>query len=125
MLIIAPLVSLSHPSRLNADGTLDSGFQNGISGADSAIHSIAIQDDGKLLIGGGFGTVHGIRRSGIARLNADGLVDSGYQNGLSGIGGYLTFGQSVNSIAVQSDGKALIGGDFTTVNGESRNGIAR
>ena len=109
-------------ARLNKDGTLDTTFQNGLSGANCCVSSIAVQIDRKVIIGGGFTSVNGVSRTNVARLNADGTLDTGFQNGLSGVGGLNSY---VTSVAVQSDGKVLIGGGFTTVNGVSRKGIAR
>jgi uncharacterized delta-60 repeat protein len=111
-------------ARLNADGTVDNGFQNGLPGADYSVNSVALQSDGKVLIGGYFTMVNGVVRGRIARLNANGTVDNGFQNGLPGVGPPFDR-SSVDSIAVQSDGKVLIGGFFYTVNGEDRFGIAR
>ncbi len=104
-------------ARLNADGTLDTGFNPG-TGANWA-SSIALQPDGKVLIGGWFTAVNGTNRSGIARLNANGSLDGSFNPG-TGVSG-----SSVSSIALQPDGKVLIGGSFTTVNGTNRNHIAR
>ena len=113
-------VTRNRVARLNADGTLDTAFQNGFSGADGIVRSIATQPDGKVLIGGNFTSVNGLTRNAIARLNGDGTVDVGFQNGLSGANN-----QSVTSIAAQSDGKVLVGGGFTAINGVARNRIAR
>jgi uncharacterized delta-60 repeat protein len=99
-------------ARLNADGTLDHTFMNGLSGADGRVDAIAVQSDGKILIGDAGG-------ARIARLNADGTLDGGFQNRPSGVVG------GVSSIDVQSDGKVLIGGDFTQVNDMPAAGIAR
>ena len=79
---------------------------------------MAVQPDGKILIGGYFTSVGGVSRNKIARLNADGTLDISFDPGDGA-------NNSVNSVALQSDGKILIGGDFTTVGGVSRNGIAR
>ncbi len=106
-------------ARLNADGTLDSGFENGVAGPDGTVSAIARQSDGKLLVGGRFGSVHGVSRGGIARLNANGTLDSGFDQGISGPN------SSVYSVAAQSDGKVLLGGIFTAVNGVGRSNIAR
>jgi uncharacterized delta-60 repeat protein len=106
-------------ARLDAAGALDSGFQDGLSGLNGAVYSIALQRDGKVLIGGRFTTVNGVSRNNLARLNTDGTLDTTFQNGLAGPD-YI-----IESIAVQSDGKVLIGGLFNTVNGVSRNSIAR
>ena len=106
-------------ARLNSDGSLDTSFQNGLAGANSGVYSMAVQSDGKVLIGGVFTTVNGVTRNRIARLNSDGSLDASFQNVLIGGNG------TVNSVALQSDGKVLIGGWFTTVNGVARNDIAR
>jgi uncharacterized delta-60 repeat protein len=114
-------------ARLNADGTLDTGFLNGLSGVNSYVNSVAVQIDGKIIIGGAFDSVNEENRNAIARLNTDGTLDSSFLNGLSGVK-FPLIGRDygfVFSVAVQRDSKVLIGGWFTEVNGESRNGIAR
>jgi uncharacterized delta-60 repeat protein len=116
-------VSRNNIARLNADGTLDEGFLNGLSGTDGAVNSIALQGDGKLLLGGVFATVNDVSRLNIARLNTDGALDGGFQNPMVRVSG--PFLPSVDSVALQSDGRVLIGGEFTTVDGVSRNRIAR
>jgi len=106
-------------ARLNADGSLDGGFNPSI-GAPGVVHSVAVQADGKVLIGGGFLAVNGTSRKNIARLNADGSLDSDFNP--------TTWGYpnaTVESVAVQSDGKVVVGGSFTQVNSEVRNRIAR
>lgn len=114
-------VARNHMARLQADGTLDRAFLEGLSGPDGVVHSLAVQSDGKIVIAGNFSSVNGVARYavGLARLNADGTLDTGFLEGLSGPNG------QVDSLAVQSDGKVLIGGDFHSVNGEPRVGIAR
>src|SRR5439155_26956364 len=97
-------------ARLNTDGSLDTNFLSGLTGPNSAVRSIRIQSDGKLVIGGQFSTVNGTARGRIARLNTDGTLDTTFGNGLAGA-------STVYSVAVQSDGKILIGGYFGTVNG--------
>jgi uncharacterized delta-60 repeat protein len=104
-------------ARLNADGSLDTSFDPG-AGADSAVRSIVVQADRKVLVGGDFTTVDGVTQAHIARLNADGSLDAGFSTG-SGVS------SPVYSLAVQADGKVLIGGSFTTVDGTLRNRIAR
>ena len=81
---------------------------------------MAVQADGKIVLGGQFTTVNGTARNRIARLNGDGSLES-----------TATFnpGTGANSfvfcVAVQADGKLVIGGAFTTVNGTARVGLAR
>lgn len=108
-------------ARLNADGTLESSttFNPG-SGADARVNSIAVQYDGKLLIAGDFTSVNGQARSRIARLLANGTVESTATfNAGTGANG------RVRSVTLQPDGKILLTGEFTTINGQSCNRIAR
>lgn len=112
-----PRVALT---RLNADGNLDLGF-NFTASAGASISALAIQPDGKILVGGGFDTVGGTARNGIARINADGTIDTTFDPG-SGTG---MFGGGPNRFALQLDGKVLMSGFFNSVNGTTRNGLAR
>jgi uncharacterized delta-60 repeat protein len=112
-------VARSGIARLNPDGSLDTGFQNGMSGVDFAINAVATQTNGQIVIAGGFTMVNGTNRNGIAQLNVDGSLDTGFLNGLTGVDAPIA------AIAVQPDGGIVLGGDFTMVNGTSRNGIAR
>ena len=92
--------------------------------ANNFVRSIAVQADGKILAGGDFtaNSIGGQTRNFIARLDAvTGLADSFDPNANN---------TSVRSVAVQQDGKILVGGDFTTLapNGGAavtRNSIAR
>ncbi|WP_198973221.1 delta-60 repeat domain-containing protein, partial [Xylophilus sp. ASV27] len=68
-------------ARLNADGSLDTGFNPG---ANSTVYSLAVQPDGKVLVGGAFNQLGGQRRNGLARLNADGSLDTGFDPGANG-----------------------------------------
>ncbi len=104
-------------ARLNADGSLDTTFNPN---ADSWIRSIAVQADGKILIGGWFTSIGGVARKYIARLNPDGTVDSEFDPKLD-----YPFSGFVYPIAIQADGKIIVGGDFTSVSGVSRRSIAR
>jgi hypothetical protein len=45
------------------------------SGANGTVHAVAIQADGKVLIGGEFTEVNGFSRNSIAKLNANGAMD--------------------------------------------------
>lgn len=103
-------------ARLNADGTTDPEFN---SVANGAVNAVRLQTDGKILIGGAFTTINGTTRNRIARLNTDGSLDGTFQNGLTGASGI------VRCLQIQTDGKILIGGDFTAVNSISRGYVAR
>ena len=96
--------------RLNADGNLDTTFNPG---ANGEIYSLALQADGKILVGGNFSMVGGggtgeAARNRIARLNTNGSLDNSFDPGANGI---------VQALAVQSDGRILVGGQFTTLGG--------
>jgi len=104
--------------RSNSDGTRDAGFTPSGAGPDFEIYSIVIQSDGKILIGGNFEHYDSVQCSYFARLNSDGTLDTSFitSNGPD---------SSVSCIAVQSDGKILVGGTFTTYNGIARPYISR
>lgn len=107
-------------SRLNPDGSLDQTFRLQISGS---ISSIALMADGQILLAGGWVTSAGVQRSGLGRINSDGTIDFGFDpqiknpNSLGPPGG--------PSCAVQFDGKILIGGAFSVVDGQSATSFAR
>ncbi len=103
-------------ARVNADGTIDAAFQTDINGN---VTTIVVQTDGKILIAGDFTRVDGVARNGFARLNSDGSLDTTFDAGAT------TAASSINAIVVQADGKILLGGSFTELNGVNRNGIAR
>lgn len=104
-------------AQLNADGTLDQSFDIG-TGADGAIHTIIRQHDGRIVVAGDFYLFNGTYCPNIARLNADGTMDTTFSSGLGADG-------SIYCMAMQADGFILIGGDFTTYDGASRNRLAR
>ena len=51
-----------------------SAYQGGL-GVNGTVYAIAMQPDGKVIIGGHFTTVNGIPRTNLARLNVDGTLD--------------------------------------------------
>lgn len=103
-------------ARLNADGTIDSSFKAASIGG--SVEKVLAQPDDKILIGGSFVTINGVSRRFVARLNADGSLDASFN---PGTGGNLP----VHSIFLKPDGKILIGGDFSTFNGNPRSKIAQ
>ncbi|MDQ7826993.1 MAG: delta-60 repeat domain-containing protein [Candidatus Eremiobacteraeota bacterium] len=104
-------------AQVNPDGSLDTSFNPG-TGSDTAIEALAVQSDGKIIIGGQFSTVNGVSRNRIARLNPDGTLDTSFDPGTG-------FSSTVWALAVQSDGKIVVGGNFVTYNGFPCNHIAR
>jgi uncharacterized delta-60 repeat protein len=108
-------VAINNIARLNTDGTLDTAF-NPNADSDGAVFSVAVQADGKILLGGDFIGINGQQRQRIARLNPDGTLDTAFNPNSNG---------GIRSIAVQADGKVLAGGLFSTIGGQTRINIAR
>jgi hypothetical protein len=69
-------------------------------------------------VGGDFTTYNGTAANLIIRLNPNGSVDNTFVYGTG-------FDSSVFSVVVQSDGKILVGGDFTDYDGTAANKIIR
>ncbi|MGI8966063.1 MAG: delta-60 repeat domain-containing protein, partial [Limisphaerales bacterium] len=86
-----------------AAGDVDLSFDPG-SGVNGPVNAVAVQPDGKVIIGGQFTMVKGLQRTNLARLNADGSGDATFNP----IRPY----NAVDALALQSDGKVLVGGNF-------------
>ena len=106
-------------ARVNADGSVDTNFDFNVN-VGAAVRAIAIQNDGRVVIGGDFTNVNGVALNHIARLNANGTVDTNFTaevgSGANGI---------VNDLALQADGRIVVVGQFTQANGVTRNNITR
>ena len=112
-------------ARLNGDGSIDLGFDPG-TGADDVVYTIALQSDGKIYVGGLFTSFNGTRRVGLARLLANGPVDTSFLDT-----SYNQFAGLINTVhsrvvqpknylftvAVQTDGGVIIGGRFSNLGG--------
>jgi len=104
--------------RLNSDGSLDRAFNPNVGSSFvvfGIVKAIALQPDGKLIIGGYFDRVGGETCClNVCRLNSDGSLDSNF---------YLPYGadgESVSTIAIQTDGEILLSGDLSTLGGYYR-----
>ncbi|HEX5706734.1 MAG TPA: delta-60 repeat domain-containing protein, partial [Pyrinomonadaceae bacterium] len=106
-------------ARLHADGSLDTSFLNSGAGAESTVWALAFQTDGRVVIVGDFSSYNGTPRERIARLNADGSLDTSFL--ASGAGADTT----VSAVAVQPDGRVLVGGFFSSIAGTARDSVAR
>lgn len=105
--------------RLNPDGSLDTGFNPHFAGYDTIVYSIAVQADGRILVGGEF--MQGSSEPHFfSRINPDGTMDTSFDLRPGGVSDSV-----VNSVALQADGKILVGGAFTTLVGQARTNIAR
>ena len=103
--------------RLNANGSVDQTFGLG-NGINNAALALALQSDGRIIVGGQFSQVDLTQRFNLARLNTNGSVDLSFDPG-NGPNG------DVNAIVIQPDGRIIIGGTFIGYNGFARGGIAR
>ncbi len=107
-------------ARLETNGDLDSGFTP-VVGTQATVKAIAIQPDNKILLGGDFYGANGSLRPRLTRLNPDGTTDFSFNPGAE----FVLFGD-VDAIALQPDGKIIIGGTFTSYGGMAAHaGIAR
>ena len=108
-----------------APGTPDPGFRPRIeSVADDGtprpgvVHCLAVQSDGRILVGGSFNRVNGIARTNLARINPDGSLDRLFLAGVDS-------GGDVEAIVLRPDGLIWLGGRFRQVNGQRRKALAR
>ena len=71
-----------------------------------AVYDFELLPEGKVLMGGDFTAVQGSTYGRLARLNADGTVDTSFVN--------PAFNADVQCVARLPDGKILVGGNFTS-----------
>jgi uncharacterized delta-60 repeat protein len=107
--------------RLNIDGTVDTNFSAGITAGEPTIHSLAVQPDGKVLLGGMFFGVNGATRIRLARVNADGTLDSNFVASATSSQSFTT----VSHVTLQTNSQIVIAGSFESVNGAPHTNIAR
>ena len=112
-------VSRNKIVRLNSNGSIDTSFNPG-TGFNSIVYSTALQEDGKILVGGRFFIFNGIVTNYITRLNSDGSIDESFNVGVN-----IGFDKRVNCIKIQSDNKIIVGGSFSEYSGEDIEAVAR
>ncbi len=86
----------------NPDGSQDQSFQANFQ-SKGRVRAAAVQNDGKIVIGGIFNRVNGSTRNMLTRLNANGSIDEGFVTN-------FLFAAQITVIVIQPDGKILIGG---------------
>ena len=101
--------------RLRADGTLDDTFNPN---ADAEVRTLVVQPDGRILVGGDFTGIGGQSHARLARIGPDGAVEASFNAGPGA-------DQRVETLALQADGKIIVGGRFSRFGEQSREGIAR
>ena len=110
-------------ARFNADGSLDQGFGNNgrvettFGDQTAAASAIVVQADGKIIVVGvsGAGPYSELNDFALARYNSDGSLDQTF----GGTGKFKTHfpgvdntGSSATSVALQPDGKLVVGGYY-------------
>lgn len=110
-------------ARLRPSGAVDPGFDPG-AGPDYDVLDAALQQDGKVVIGGYFQTVAGQPWAALARLNRDGSLDTTLDTG-AGFGDSMYGIPYVQTVAIQRDGAILAGGFFDSYQGALRVGLVR
>lgn len=104
-------------ARVHPDGTLDDTF-SGAAWLDSTPHSIAVQPDGRIVVGGAFGTANGIPRRYVARFLDDGTLDPTF---VPGDGPNST----VQKVLLLPAGDLLVAGSFSQYSGHPAPYVAR
>ncbi len=99
----------NHLVRFNSNGTVDTSYNPS---PNYPVRALVLQSDGKLIVGGQFTSIGGYNQTYLARLHPGGSAD------------YNTFTAPtpngyVNAVALLADGKVVLGGEFTTLNGFS------
>lgn len=108
--------------KLTPAGTAAPGYTS--AQTDATIDTFAVQPNGKVVIGGIFQQVGGQPRHALARLNADGSLDTSFADlhfsfDATHPNGYIY------GIATQADGRIVAIGNFTLANSQSRTYMAR
>jgi uncharacterized delta-60 repeat protein len=121
-LIVSFMVgSANYIRRLNTDGTVDNTFtQIGDGWFQSTIRTVKVLPNDKIFVGGNFSHIGGFQAyKRLVLLNANGTPDNDFATN------FVIDNGAVNAVDVQQDGKVILVGEFTTINGFGRNFIAR
>ncbi|MGB0134514.1 delta-60 repeat domain-containing protein, partial [Dokdonella sp.] len=95
--------------------SVDDGFSTSLS--TNFVGAIAVQADGKIIIGGNISSINGQPRQRIGRVHADGSLDTSFAE--------IAVDNWIYDIAIQADGRIVIAGKFSQVGVATRKGIAR
>lgn len=104
-----PTISRRRIARLLPDGSVDAGFDPQ---ANGPVYSVVVQPDGRIVLGGGFGSLRpngapvATPRLSLARLEADGSLDAGFDPSAN---------HNVFSLALEPGGKIVVGGLFNAL----------
>ncbi len=104
-------------ARLNANGTIDTTFDNHGTPNLEVVYALAIEEDEQILAAGSFDTIGGVISPRLARVNPDGSID---QNHVA-----INIQAVPFALRLQPGGKILLGQTSGEINGQERNGVAR
>ena len=116
-------VTANNVARLETNGARDPSFDSLAAGpqADNVSALLVRAADGKIFVGGYFSTFGGAIRNNVAWANSNGSVDSAFE----GLSGATDLAPIIYALATQPDGKILVGGFFSSLNGASRYNFLR
>jgi uncharacterized delta-60 repeat protein len=114
-------VARNYLIRLNSDGTEDTTFYTNLgTGFGARVRWVTTDSSSRIYCVGDFVALNGTTRNRIVRLNSDGTVDTTY---------YTNLGTALNGAAyfcaLDNYGQLVVTGDFTAINGTTRNKICR
>jgi uncharacterized delta-60 repeat protein len=120
--------------RYNINGTLDTGFGTGgkvttVFGTGSGFaRSVALAADGKILLAGG-AIFDGRFRFAVVRYDSNGTLDTTFgADGTGAVSTKINTGDTDHlgfSMAIQSDGKIILGGSSTSIDGDFGSAVVR
>lgn len=108
-------------AKFDSNGNLDTGFCANVYALGLyEVHEVAIDNNGKILLGARTSSFFPNQNGSLIRLNTDGTLDSGFMSNMGT--GTLSY---IDSIKVQSDGKILVGGHINEHDGKVRRNLIR
>src|SRR5690606_4933684 len=106
-------------AKLNPNGSLDNSFNTmDNTNMSSAVEDFLVLPDGKILMVGNITNFNNTGINYLVKLNPDGSLDTRLEQGTG-------FDYSVLTVDIQSGGKIIVGGNFTSYNGQEVNYFAQ
>lgn len=102
-------------ARLSPDGSINHAFAPAMSGGSP--RALALTTAGTLIVGGGFNKLGGETAVYLGHWNPDGAVAGGFSSALSRA---FAIEAGIDCLAIQEDGKILVGGNFQTPAGAAQ-----
>jgi uncharacterized delta-60 repeat protein len=119
-------ITANRIARFYDEGGIDGDFANAVgTGLNGTVNTVVVRADGKLVVGGQFTSFNGGATGSLVQLEPSGARDTAFAAN-AGTGFANIFGTAtVNALALQPDGKLVVGGTFTSYNSAPQNSIAR